>query len=219
MALAVSSELWHRRLGHPSPAALSHLPLDFLSCCNKNSGTQTLCDACQLGKHTKLTFSASHSHALSPFDLIHCDLWTSPIISCSGYKYYLVVLDDYSHFSWVFPLRAKSDTCDTLLRFFSFVQTQFHTLIRCLQCDNGGEFLNTQLRTFLSSHGVSLRLSCPHTSPQNGKAERMIRTTNDVVRSLLFQSHLPPSFWVEALNTANHLLNIRPSRSIHNFTP
>ena len=128
-------------------------------------------------------------------------------------------MDDFSHFSWVFPLRAKSDTCDTLLRFFSFVNTQFHTTIRCLQCDNGGEFLTTTLRTFLSSHGVSLRLSYPYTSPQNGRAERMIRTTNGVVRTQLFQAKLPPSFWVEALNTTNHLLNIRPSRSIGNFTP
>ena len=47
----------------------------------------------------------------------------------------------------------------------------------------------------------------------------MIRTTNNVVRTLLFQAKLPPSFWTEALNTANHLLNIRPSRVIGNFTP
>jgi hypothetical protein len=37
------------------------------------------------------------------FDLVHCDLWTSPILSLSGYKYYLVILDDYSHFPWTFP--------------------------------------------------------------------------------------------------------------------
>jgi hypothetical protein len=90
-----------------------------------------LSDACQLGKHTKLPFPTSHSHALSPFDLIHCDLWTFPVISCSGYKFYLVIVDYFSHFTWVFPLRAKSDTCDTLLRFFSFVTTQFNTTIRC----------------------------------------------------------------------------------------
>ena len=137
-----------------------------------------------------------------------------PITSCSGYKYYLVILDDFSQFSWVFLLRAKSDTCDTLLRFFKFVSTQFHTTIRCLQCDNGGEFLTTSLRTYLSNHGVSLRLSCPYTSPHNGRAERMLRTTNDNVRTLLFQSKLPPPFWVEALHTANHLLNIRPNRVI-----
>jgi hypothetical protein len=47
----------------------------------------------------------------------------------------------------------------------------------------------------------------------------MLRTTNDIIRTLLAQSKLPPQFWVEALDTANHLLNIRPSRAINHDTP
>jgi hypothetical protein len=53
------------------------------------------------------------------FQLIHCDLWTSPITSISSYKYYLVILDDYSHYLWTFPLRLKSDTFSTLSNFFA----------------------------------------------------------------------------------------------------
>jgi hypothetical protein len=56
----------------------------------------------------------SNSRADNNFDLIHCDLWTSPIVSISGYKYYQVILDDGSHFVWTFPLRFKSDTFSTL---------------------------------------------------------------------------------------------------------
>uniref|UniRef100_A0ACD5Y2J8 Uncharacterized protein n=1 Tax=Avena sativa TaxID=4498 RepID=A0ACD5Y2J8_AVESA len=72
-ALTISGDLWHRRLGHPSATALSHLPLDFLSSCNHNSHKISFCDACQLGKQTRLPFSISHSRAMAPFDLIH---WT-----------------------------------------------------------------------------------------------------------------------------------------------
>jgi histone deacetylase 1/2 len=86
-----------------------------------------------------------------------------------------------------------------------------------MQCDNGGEFLNNSLRSYFFTHGVSLRLSCPHTSPQNGRAERLIRTTNNIVRTLLFQGRLPPPFWAEALHTTTYLLNIRPSRAISNL--
>jgi hypothetical protein len=118
MALTTSGDLWHRRLGHPSPSAVSYFPLQFLNSCNKRSSTASFCDACQLGKQTRLPFSLSHSRATAIFALIHCDLWTSPITSFSGYKYYLVVLDDFSHFSWTFPLRAKLDTSDTLIRLF-----------------------------------------------------------------------------------------------------
>jgi hypothetical protein len=52
--------------------------------------------------------------AAQPFDLVHCDLWTSPVLSLSGYKYYLVILDDFCHFLWTSPLRLKSDTFTTL---------------------------------------------------------------------------------------------------------
>jgi hypothetical protein len=71
-------------------------------------------------------------------------LWTSPIVSFSGYKYYLVVLD-VSHYSWTFPLRNKSDTCAILQNFIEFVRTQFHETIKSMQCDNGGEFLTNNL--------------------------------------------------------------------------
>ena len=88
-----------------------------------------------------------------------------------------------------------------------------------MQCDNGGEFIDTSLRTFFLNNGITYRLSCPHTSPQNGKAERMIRTTNDVVRTLLIHASLPPPFWVEALHTATHLLNQRPTSKTTPYTP
>jgi hypothetical protein len=57
-----------------------------------------LCHACQLGQHTRLPFTTS-SRAKQSFDLVHCDLWSSPVLSISGYKYYLVILDDFPIFS------------------------------------------------------------------------------------------------------------------------
>src|SRR6185503_15298911 len=71
------------------------------------------------------------------------DLWTSPVLSLSGYKYYLVVVDDFSHYSWTFPLRAKSETFPTLLHFFAWVSTQFGLTVKAVQCDNGREFYNS----------------------------------------------------------------------------
>jgi hypothetical protein len=105
--LAASSTLWHQHLGHPAPAALAHLNKIHVVACN--TVDRSLCHSCQLGKHTCLPFSSSHSTTHVPFELVHCDVWTSPINSLSGFSYYLVCLDDYNHFCWVFPLRKKSD--------------------------------------------------------------------------------------------------------------
>ncbi|KAL8161386.1 LOW QUALITY PROTEIN: hypothetical protein V2J09_012875 [Rumex salicifolius] len=88
-----------------------------------------------------------------------------------------------------------------------------------IQCDHGREFDNNELRSFFSSNGVLLRFSCPHTSQQNGKAERMIRTITNTIRTLLFHDRLPPRFWVEALPTATYLLNITPTTTLAMRTP
>ncbi|KAJ9566959.1 hypothetical protein OSB04_002925 [Centaurea solstitialis] len=87
------------------------------------------------------------------------------------------------------------------------------------QCDNGGEYNNKTFHDFFASHGIQFRFSCPHTSQQNGKSERMLRTINNTVRTLLFHAHLPPTYWVEALHMAIHLLNLLPSTAINLDTP
>jgi histone deacetylase 1/2 len=183
------STLWHRRLGHIGHEALSKLLSSNAISCNKHHNDH-VCHACQLGRHVRLPFSMSNSRALHPFDLIHCDLWTSPVVSVSGYKYYLIILDDCTHYTWTFPLRLKSKTFGVLSHFFSYVHMQFTTPIKAVQCDNGHEFDNSSACTLFLIHGVVLRMSCPYTSQQNGRVEHTLRTLNNIVRSLLFQASL-----------------------------
>jgi hypothetical protein len=161
----------------------------------------------------------SNSCALRPFDLIHCDLWTSLVVSVSGYKYYLVILDDCTHYSWTFPLRLKSDTFSVLTHFFSYVHTQFDSPIKAVQCDNGREFDHSSARMFFLTHGVVLRMSCPYTSRQNGRAERTLRTINNIVCSLLFQASLPLVYWADSLYTTTYLLNRHPIKTLDGQTP
>jgi len=120
---------WHRRLGHPGKAALQSLAQSSSIICSKPDD-DSLCHACQLGRHVRLPFTSSLSRAAKIFDLVHCDLWTSPVTSISGFKYYLVILDDCSHFLWTFPLRLKSDTFPTISNFFAHVNTQFSCTIK-----------------------------------------------------------------------------------------
>jgi hypothetical protein len=207
LAAVASSATWHRRLGHPGPDVLSKLSSSLAITC-PHGRDNSLYHAYQLGRHDQLTFPSSSSRAIQPFTLVHYDLWTCPVPSVSSYKYYLAILDDCTHYSWTFPLRQKSDTFPTLSHFFAFVSTQFG------QCDNGREFDNSSTHTFFLSHDVQLRMSCPYTSPQNGKAKRMIRTTNDVMRSLLFQASLSARFWAKSLHAITYLLNLLPTKAI-----
>jgi hypothetical protein len=122
-----SSLLWHRCLGHPGHEALSKLA-SSVSC--PIHDCSELCHACQLGRHVCFPFHESTSHAINKFDLIHCDLWTSPVVSISGYKYYLVILDDCTHYLWTFPLRLKSDTFSNLTSFVAYASTQFNARVK-----------------------------------------------------------------------------------------
>jgi hypothetical protein len=169
-----SVDLWHKRLGHPSNAYLSHFLSRFKLSCNNNGSTPSVCEACHKGKNVHLPFLQSHFVTYFSFQVIHCDLWTSPIESVTGFKYYLIIVDDYSHYIWTFPLCLKSYAIVTLHDFYYYTVNQFHLSIQCIQCDNGREFDNNTLHTFFSYKGILFHFSCPHTSPQNGKAERAI---------------------------------------------
>jgi len=106
-----------------------------------------------------------------------------------------------------------------MTNFFAYVSTQFGVTVKEVQCDNGREFDNSSARTFFLTCGMHLRMSCPYTSSQNGKAERIIRSTNNIVRCLLLQAGLPPSYWVEGLHAATYLLNRLPTKTLQYSTP
>nr|GEY82382.1 ribonuclease H-like domain-containing protein [Tanacetum cinerariifolium] len=183
--LSFSSTTWHKRLGHPGDDVLRRLESRNLISCRK-SKLSTLCHACQLGKHAKLPFYTSESSVDFVLEIIHSDIWTLPIPSESGIKYYDIFLDHFSHFVW---------------------------------CAHGGEYDNTRFHDLFRQNGIQFWFSCLRTSQQNGKSEHMLRTINNLIHTLLFQAHIPPSYWVEALNMAAHILNILPSTAIHNEIP
>jgi len=206
--IALSPNLWHNRLGHPG--ATSFLRHQNFINCNKNS--HNFCTSCPLGKHVQLSFHASCSFTELPFDIIHNDIWTSPISSSFGHRYYVLFLDDFSKFLWTFPISKKSQVFFIFQSFKTLIKTQFERDIKNFQCDNGREFDNSPFQNFCRQNGMQFRFSCPHTSSQNGKAERTIKSINNIVRTLLAHSSMPPSFWHYALSMATYLLNILPTK-------
>lgn len=101
-------------------------------------------------------------------DIIHCDLWgPAPICSRDGYHYYV---NDFSRFTWLYPLKSKSDFYDALVRFYAFVYNQFSSTGKVFQSDGGTKFLNGHVRDFFASQGIHHRTSCPYTPQHNGRA-------------------------------------------------
>ena len=87
------------------------------------------------------------------------------------------------------------------------VETQFKSKIKILHSDNGGKFVFNSFSSYLSSHGIIHQTTYPHTSEQNGVAERKNCHLLEVVRALMFQMKVPKVFWADAMLTATYLIN------------
>lgn len=140
-------------------------------------------------------------------DLVHCDLWgPAPVFSNDGYRYYVIFVDDYSRFTWLYPLHAKSDFYEVLVRFHNLVCDQFSTNIKCFQSDGGTGFVNTRVREFFDVKGIHHRLPCPYTPQQNGRAERKHRHITETGLSLMFHASTPSCFWLDAFSSAVYII-------------
>jgi transposase InsO family protein len=135
-----------------------------------------ICSACQAGKQV----GAHHPHKNimmtdMPLELLHIDLF-GPIayISIGRSKYCLVIVDDYSRFTWVFFLQEKSQTQETLKGFLRWAQNEFGLRIKKIRSDNGTEFKNSKIEGFLEDEGIKHEFSSPYAPQQNGVVERRI---------------------------------------------
>ena len=109
-----------------------------------------LCSACEKDKHHKSSFKSKHFFSISEvFQLLHMDLF-GPVstVSLGGKKYALVIVDEYSRYTWVFFLKAKSDAADEIINFIKKMETLNKTKIRMIRSDNGTEFRNQVLESF-----------------------------------------------------------------------
>ncbi|KAK8954887.1 hypothetical protein KSP39_PZI002281 [Platanthera zijinensis] len=206
-----NNTLWHRRLGHVNLRNLSRLYKYNLvrglpSCPYKKEG---LCKACQLGKQTKNSFKAiNKSDSPRILYLLHLDLFGPIAVQSLGGKFYtLVIVDDYSRFTWVFFLRTKSDNFKVLTDFLQCIKIEFNTHIALIRSDHGTEFDSLLMQEFCEKEGIRHSFSAPRTPQQNGVVERKNRTLIEAAGTLLAHANMPLSFWAEAVSTSNYVLN------------
>jgi hypothetical protein len=97
-----------------------------------------------LVKAKKLPFPNSTYQSKSPLSLVHSDVWTSHVPFISGCRYYVFffVVDDFSKYSWIYPLYNKSEVFATFFKFKVHAENLFSCSIKQFQSDNRGEFLS-----------------------------------------------------------------------------
>ena len=170
--------LWHSRLGHPNTMVLNKI-LEHLNVHASADTTFQFCDACQYGKLHQISLPSVDLHTTGAFQVIDSDVWgPSPYLSPEGYRYYIFFVDDFTCYTWIFPLRLKSEVVGMFQYFNKMIERQFNAKIKCLRNDWGGEY--RKLQPLLHELGINFRHPCPHVQQQQGKVERKHRSIVEI---------------------------------------
>ncbi|GJT47722.1 putative ribonuclease H-like domain-containing protein [Tanacetum coccineum] len=194
------SWLWHRRLNH----------LNF----------GTINDLARKDLQKVLPQTKSENTNMEVLHTLHMDLCgLMRVQSIKGKKYILVIVDDYSRFTWVKFLRSKDETPEFVINFLKQIQVGLNKTVRYIRTDNGTEFVNQVMSKYYEGVGIFHQKSVPRTPQQNGVVERRNRTLVEAARTMLIFSKAPMFLWAEAVATACYTQNRSLIHTRHNKTP
>jgi transposase InsO family protein len=203
--------LWHRRLAHVGMSTLKKvLKKDMVR------GLQNVvfkkdksCSACQARKQVANTHPTKAFMSTSrPLELLHMDLFVpTTYASASGNLYCLVIVDDFSRYTWVFFLHDKSEVAYIFKKFAKKAQNEFECKIKKIRSDNRKEFDNTNIHEYCDEIGIKHEVSATYTPQQNGVVERKNMTLITLARIMIDEYNTLERFWAEAVNTACYASN------------
>nr|GFA32689.1 retrovirus-related Pol polyprotein from transposon TNT 1-94 [Tanacetum cinerariifolium] len=180
-----------------------------------------LCSSCELGKAKRKSFQTKTTPSSKRrLQLLHMDLcgpmWVESI---NENKYVLVIVDDYSRYTWTHFLRSKDETPEVLIDFLRLVQRGLHDQVRIVRTDKGTEFWNKTLHAYFASKGIQHQTSVARTPEQNGVVKKHNHTLIEAARTTLSVAKVPLFFWAEAIATTCFTQNRSLIISRHEKTP
>lgn len=218
-------EIWHKRLAHSNYKKIIEMKdKGIVKGMEKEIFERKEvrdCDSCNIMKMTRKKFNKNtREKAKDILAVVHSDL-CGPIQvrSIDGAEYILTFVDDKSRKSDVYLLRHKSEVLSYFIEYKARMEKETGKRIKTLRTDNGGEYVNAEMKNFLKSEGIKHELTAVYVPQQNGTAERLNRTLMEKTRCLLKESGLPNYFWGEALRTANRIKNHVPTKICKDQSP
>ncbi|GKA76673.1 retrovirus-related pol polyprotein from transposon TNT 1-94 [Tanacetum coccineum] len=152
--------------------------------------------------------------------LLHMDLCgPMRVASINRKKYVLVIVDDYSRFTWVNFLASKDEALDFIIKFLKMIQVRLNAPVRNIRTDNGTEFVNQSLRSYYECVDISHETSVTQSPQQNGVIERRNHTLVKAARTKLIYAKAPLFIWAEVVATACYTQNQSIIRRCHGKTP
>ena len=213
-----NENLWHQRMGHASYKHLSIVSKheSVLGIPKLSRMSNVVCGPCQLGKQTKAKHPRTQTSATSrPLELLHLDLMgPTRSESLGGKKYIMVMVDDFTRYTWVILLRSKSDAPEHIEALYTRLQNEKNLKIDQIRSDHGKEFENSYMESFCTRSSISREFFAPITHRQNGVVERKNRVIQEMARAMLYNKDMARNLWGKAVNISCHTVNrvyFRPS--------
>ncbi|GJY79693.1 retrovirus-related pol polyprotein from transposon TNT 1-94 [Tanacetum coccineum] len=179
-------------------------------------------DACKIGKQAHTSHKAKNVVSMTRcLELLHMGLFgPSAVRSYGGNRYTLIIVDDYSRYTWTRFLKDKTEAFDQFEIFSRKIQNQLGCSIVSIRTDHGREFDNeVQFGEFCNTNGITHNFLAPRTPQSNGVVERKNRTLQEMSRTMLNEQSLPQKFWCNAVDTSTYILNRILIRAILGKTP
>ncbi|CAI7770813.1 unnamed protein product [Closterium sp. NIES-53] len=223
VALAHPTILWHHRMEHPSISRLRAMSSQRLVLGLPRvlpSLPPSLAPPCGPYVKGRLRTTPHSSSLRLATETLHLDVWGPA--SCPGPKreiFFLVVVDDYSRYTTVFPLAKKSDVTSTLIRRLLTTADTRGRRASCLHSDRGGEFCFGILAGFCREQGIRHSWMLPKSPQQNGVAECRIGLVMEIARTSMTHARAPHFLWSYAIRYATHQLNLWPRVSRPEVSP
>ncbi|CAI7858615.1 unnamed protein product [Closterium sp. NIES-53] len=224
--------LWHHRLGHPSLPRLRGMASRTLVSGLPRSlpplppGPAPTCVPCVEGRQRATPHSSMFPPTEAPLQTLHMDVWGPARVRGQVHeRYFLLVVDDYSCYTTVFPLRSKGEVPEVLIDWIRGTRRQLRESfgsdlpVLRLHSDRGGEFSSDLLRAFCRAEGIRQTFTLPASPQQNGIAERRIGMVMDVARTSMIHAAAPHIMWPFVVQYAAHQINLRPRVSLPETTP
>nr|GEW46235.1 ribonuclease H-like domain-containing protein [Tanacetum cinerariifolium] len=208
LAKASSSQcwLWHQHLSYLNFATINNLLKNNLvrGLPKRKFERDHLCFACEQWKiHQKHHKSKQAFTSNQPLYLLHMNLCgLMRVESINGKQYVLVVVDDFSRYTWVFFLHSKDEVSEVIISFIKKTQVNLQLQVQLVRTDNGTEFKNKTLATFFNEVGISQQFFAARMPQRNGVVERRNRTLVEAARTMLTFAKLPLFLWAEAIAIA-----------------
>ena len=213
----------HRKLGHIAYGAVAHaIEKGYITGIELDTSSKPeFCDACAKAKAARQPFpKESKTRATKYGERVHWDLWGPATVKSLNGNYYVAArIDDATRETKLYFQAKKSQTVDSYKLDEAFIETQTGNRIKVVRSDRGGEFQAQKLIDHQNQRGTTREFTVHDSPPQNGVAERGMRTRAERARALLLASGLPRFLWQEAMQHATWLQNRLPAQALEGKTP